>query len=107
MTDHSVTAQEMQAVAQELQLTRSQLQAVSAQVNEISLTLEALETQESSRPVFRAVGNLLLEVDDRESLTKELEDSKSTFEIHASRLAERESAIVSQYEEMAKSFEGQ
>ena len=54
MTDHSVTAQELQAIAQELQLTRSQLQAVSAQVNEISLTLEALETQDSSRPVFRA-----------------------------------------------------
>ncbi len=107
MTDHSVTAQELQTVAQELQLTRSQLQAISAQVNEISLTLEALGTQDSSRPVFRAVGNLLLEVDDRVALAKELEDSKSTFEIHASRLAERESAIVSQYEDMAKSFEGQ
>ena len=107
MTDHSVTAQELQTVAQELQLTRSQLQAISAQVNEISLTLEALETQDSSRPVFRAVGILLLEVGARDALAKELEDSKSTFEIHAGRLAERESAIVSQYEEMAKSFEGQ
>jgi len=46
-------------------------------------------------------------VDDREALAKELEESKSTFEIHAGRLAERESTIVSQYEEMAKSFEGQ
>ena len=89
MTDHSVTAQELQTVAQELQLTRSQLQAISAQVNEISLTLEALETQDSSRPVFRAVGNLLLEVDDRDALAKGLEDSKSTFETHAGRLAER------------------
>ena len=107
MTESDMTAQDLQAVAQDLQLTRSQLQAVSAQVNEISLTIDALLTQESSRPVFRAVGNLLLEVDDRKALTKELEDSKSTFKSHAERLAERESALVSQYEQMAKAFEAQ
>jgi len=107
MTESDVSAQGLQAVAQDLQLTRSQLQAVTAQINEISLTIEALSTQESSRPVFRAVGNLLLEVDDRKALTKELEDSKSTFKSHAGRLAERESALVSQYEKMAKAFEAQ
>ena len=107
MTESEVSAQDLQTVAQELQLIRSQLQAVTAQVNEISLTIEALEAQDSSRPVYRAVGNLLLEVQDRESLTKELEDSKTTFDSHAGRLAERESALVLQYEEMAKSFESQ
>jgi len=107
MTESDMTAQDLQTVAQDLQLTRSQLQAVTAQVNEISLTIEALSTQESSRPVFRAVGNLLLEVDDRKALTKELEDSKSTFKSHADRLVERESALVSQYEQMVKAFEAQ
>ena len=102
-----MTAQDLQAVAQELQLTRSQLQAVSAQVNEISLTLEAFASQDPSRPVFRAVGNLLLEVDDRQSLTDELDESKSAFESHAGRLTDRESALVSQYEGMAKRFESQ
>ena len=52
MTKTDLTAQDLQTIAQELQLTRSQLQAVSAQVNEISLTLEALASQDSSRPVF-------------------------------------------------------
>lgn len=107
MTESDVSTQDLQAIAQELQLIRSQLQAVSAQVNEITLTLEALETQDSTRPVFRAVGNLLLEVDDRQALTVELDESKSAFENHAGRLTERESALVSQYEEMAKAFETQ
>nr|AIE92838.1 prefoldin, beta-like subunit [uncultured marine group II/III euryarchaeote AD1000_28_D03] len=107
MTDEGVSVQDLQGVAQELQLVRSQLQAITAQVNEISLTIEALETQDSSRPVYRAVGNLLLEVDDRETLANELGESMSTFESHVGRLAERESALVSQYEEMAKSFESQ
>ncbi len=107
MTDEGVSVQDLQGVAQELQLVRSQLQAISAQVNEISLTIEALESQDLSRPVYRAVGNLLLEVDDREALANELGESMLTFESHAGRLVERESALVSQYEEMAKSFESQ
>ena len=105
MTDEGVSVQDLQGVAQELQLVRSQLQAITAQVNEISLTIEALESQDLSRPVYRAVGNLLLEVDDREALANELGESMLTFESHAGRLVERESALVSQYEEMAKSFE--
>ena len=107
MTDEEVSVQDLQGVAQELQLVRSQLQAITAQVNEISLTIEALESQDLSRPVYRAVGNLLLEVDDREALANELGESMLTFESHAGRLVERESALVSQYEEMAKSFESQ
>ena len=107
MTKTDLTAQDLQTIAQELQLTRSQLQAVSAQVNEISLSLEALASQDSSRPVFRAVGNLLLEVDDRQALADELDVSKSAFESHAGRLTDRESTLVSQYEEMAKAFEAQ
>ena len=107
MTDEGVSVQDLQGVAQELQLIRSQLQAITAQVNEISLTIEALEGQDPSRPVYRAVGNLLLEVDDREALANELGESMSTFDSHAGRLVERESALVLQYEEMAKSFESQ
>ena len=59
------------------------------------------------RDRYRAVGNLLLEVDDREALANELGESMLTFESHAGRLVERESALVSQYEEMAKAFESQ
>ena len=73
----------------------------------IALTIEALEAQDPSRPVYRAVGNLLLEVEDRNNLAKELGESKSTFDTHAGRLAERESALVTQYKEMTKSFESQ
>ena len=68
--------QDLQALVQELQLARNQIQTVSTQINEISLTLESLSKQDKNRPVFRAVGNLLLEVDDRDELVKELSLSK-------------------------------
>ena len=105
MSDSETITQELQAVAQELQMVRSQLQALSSQISEISVTLESLESQDSERPVYRAVGNLLLEVSDREALRSELDESRIAFIDHSSRLEERESTLVSQYEELVKSFE--
>ena len=96
---------DFQALVQELQLVRNQIQTVSTQVNEISLTLESLSTQDSKRPVFRAVGNLLLEVDDRDDLVKELSMSKETFESHLQRMVERENELRTQYDSVVSSME--
>jgi len=96
---------DLQSLVQELQLIRNQIQTVSTQVNEISLTLESLSNQDSSRPVFRAVGNLLLEVDDRDELMKELTISKETFDTHLQRMLERETELRIQYEGAIDSIE--
>ena len=96
---------DFQALVQELQLVRNQIQTVSTQVNEILLTLESLSIQDNDRPVFRAVGNLLLEVDDRDKLMKELTDSKGTFETHLQRMIERETELRTQYEKVIDSVE--
>ena len=97
--------QDMQVLVQELQLSRNQIQTVSTQINEISLTLESLSKQDKNRPVFRAVGNLLLEVDDRDELVKELSLSKDTFESHLQRMVERENELRSQYDSIVSSME--
>ena len=98
-------SQDMQALVQELQLARNQIQTVSTQINEISLTLESLSKQDKNRPVFRAVGNLLLEVDDRDELVKELSSSRDTFESHLQRMVERENELRSQYDSIVSSME--
>ena len=105
MSESESTAQELQALAQELQLVRSQIQALSSQISEITITVEALDTQDSNRPVYRAVGNLLLEVEDRDALRTELEDSRNAFVEHSAKLEDRETSLVSQYEELVNSFE--
>ena len=97
--------QDIQALVQELQLARNQIQTVSTQINEISLTLQSLSKQAKDRPVFRAVGNLLLEAEDREELVKELSSSKETFESHLERMVERENELRSQYESVVSSIE--
>ena len=96
--------QDIQALVQELQLARNQIQTVSTQINEISLTLESLSKQEKNRPVFRAVGNLLLEVDDRDDLVRELSMSKETLESHLQRMVERENELRTQYDSAVSSM---
>ena len=97
----------LKLVAQELQAVMSQIQTVNSQISELSMTLEALSSQDPERPVYRAVGSLLLEVSDRGSLKSDIETSRNSFQTHMDRLSERESELRENYEELVKSFESQ
>ena len=100
-----VSTEEIQAIARELQLVRSQIQTISSQVSEFGITIEALGKQHPDRPVYRSLGNLLLEVEDWEKLLKELESSRDAVEEHLKRLIDREDGLRKQYEQMVEDFE--
>ena len=97
--------QQLQSIVQELQLVRGQIQSLTSQFNEISLTIEALKEQSPDRAVYRALGGVLLEVDDREVLAEDLESSKDTIETHIQTLNEKESELRSQYTDAVDSLE--
>jgi chaperonin cofactor prefoldin len=97
--------QQLQSLVQELQLLRGQIQSLTSQFNEISLTIEALKDQLPERAVYRALGGVLLEVDDRDSLSNDLESSKETIESHLQSLSARESELIAQYNEASESPE--
>ena len=100
-----ISAEDIQTLARELQLIRNQIQTVSSQVSEYSITIEALSTQDPNRPVFRSLGNLLLEVGDRETLQSEISEAKEALDQHLKRLIEREENLRGQYETKASQFE--
>ena len=97
--------QQLQSIVQELQLVRGQIQSLTSQFNEISLTIEALKEQSPDRAVYRALGGVLLEGDDREALAEDLESSKDTIETHIQTLNEKESELRSQYTDAVDSLE--
>ena len=97
--------QQLQSLVQELQLLRGQIQSLTSQFNEISLTIEALKEQSPERSVYRALGGVLLEVEDRDSLSNDLESSKETIESHLQSLSARESELIAQYNEASESPE--
>ena len=97
--------QQLQSLVQELQLLRGQIQSLTSQFNEISLTIEALKEQLPEKAVYRALGGVLLEVEDRDSLSSDLESSKETIESHLQSLSARESELIAQYNEASESPE--
>ena len=100
-----VTSEDIQAIAREKQHIRSQIQTVSSQISEYGVTIDALENQDSERPVYRSFGNILLEVEDMDSLSEGIRESKEALESHLNRLAERESELRKEYERIAEAFE--
>ena len=105
LISEQVTAEEIQGVARELQVVRNQIQTLSSQVSEYGITVEALEKQDPERPIFRSFGNLLLEVDDRDSLVNDMSEAIIALEDHLKRLMEKEEGVRDQYEKLAEAFE--
>ena len=70
----------------------------------MQLRVEALSKQDPERPVYRSLVNILLEVDDRESLESELRMPKKHLTSISKTRREGES-IRKKYEEMVESFE--
>ncbi len=99
------TPEDIQAIARELQSLRGQIQSISSQCSEYGITIESLSAQDPNKPVYRSLGNILLEVDDRDSLLEELKSAEKALTEHLSRLTEREESIRERYEEMAAQFE--
>ena len=97
----------IQRLAAQLQGIMQQVQTVETQIREIETTLGALESQNPDRPVYRQVGPLLLEVDDRSALKIELEQSRTTLDEHLGRIQGTEKEIRMAYETAVKSFEAQ
>ena len=73
---------------------------------ELEGSLEALQKQPDDRPVYRQMGPLLLEVEDRVELISELSTSIEKLQEHQQRLEEREQQLRDQYGQVVEQFEG-
>lgn len=104
MSDNNIST-ELQNIIQEMQMVRSQIQSFSSQSSEYSLTLEALSNQDPNKAIYKSLGNLLLEVDNREKLTSELTESKSNIENHLNKLIERENSLRDKYENLTSTLD--
>ena len=106
MTEPAELRAELQTLAQDLQMAAQQVVTVNAQVRELEGSLEALQKQPKERPVYRQVGPLLLEVEDRDELITELRSSIEKLQQHQRRLEEGEQQLRERYEQVVEQFEG-
>ena len=97
--------EELQKIVQELQIIRGQIQTLSSQSSEYSLTIESLKLQSPENTVYKSVGNLLLEINNREELLEELSLSKVNIENRIKLLIEREESLREEYDKLVTIFE--
>ena len=107
MNANNDIAETLKAVAQELQTTLAQMQNVTTQLSELTITIDALSSQHPSKPVYRAIGSLLLEVEDRESLKNDLALAMNSFQEHMDRLSSKEKELREKYDGLVRAYESQ
>ena len=95
----------LQQTAQDIHTLRQQIASTQAQIREFQATIDALEAQDEERLVYRQVGALMLEVDDRDSLLGILMDNMGKLTEHLGRIEAKESELRELYDELVKSIE--
>lgn len=91
---------QFQQLQQQLQVLATQRLQLEAKLRETGSTLEELEKVPAETPVYRSTGALLLRVEDRAALKKELEEQKETLEIRVNTVKKQEKSLGERYEQL-------
>ncbi len=97
--------EKLQNILRDLQATRQQLISTSSQIREFEVTLEALSKHELDKKIYRQIGALLFEVDDRKSMVEQLESSIKTLKEHLNLLEKQDGELKLIYDEMLSTIE--
>jgi chaperonin cofactor prefoldin len=97
--------EKLQNILRDIQATRQQLISTSSQIREFEVTLEALSKHELDKKIYRQIGALLFEVDDRKSMVEQLESSIKTLKEHLNMLEKQDEELKGIYDNMLSTIE--
>lgn len=98
--------EQLQVVVSEVQAARSQVANFNAQLNELELTISAVKDQPEGYSLHKNMGNVLIEVSDKEQLVKELESQLEILRDAVIRISEKEAKLMESYELLKQQIEG-
>jgi len=96
---------QFQQLQQQLQAILSQKFQMEAQLREVENTLEELGKVTEDTPIYRNVGSLLIKAKEKESVVKEIEDSKETLEVRVKTLNRQEKQMRERYENLQEQLQ--
>lgn len=95
---------QFQQIQQQLQVHAGQRVQFEAKLREIESTLEELANAKDDATVYKSIGMLLVEADDREAVKKELEEHKETLTIRLEGIRKQEKSLQERYQELQKTI---
>ena len=98
--------EQLQVVVSEVQAARSQVANFNAQLNELELTISAVKDQPEGYSLHKNMGNVLIEVSDKEHLVEELESQLEILRDAVIRISEKEAKLMESYELLKQQIEG-
>lgn len=96
---------QFQQLQQQLQLLGSQRLQLDAKLREVDGTLEELARLSSDATVYKSIGVLLVQTNDREALKKELEEHKETLTIRIKAIQKQEKSLSERYEDLQQKIQ--
>jgi len=97
--------QQYQQLQQQLQVLGSQRLQLEAKLREVDGTLEELGKLPASSTVYKSIGVLLVQTDDREALKKELEEHKETLTIRVKTLQKQEKSLGERFDDLQQKIQ--
>ena len=98
--------EQLQVVVSEVQAARAQVANFNAQLNELEMTIESVKQQPEGSSLHKNLGNVLIEVTDKDKLISELENQLLILKDAVVRIGEKEAQLMQSYELLKKEIEG-
>ena len=95
---------QLQQLQQQLQTIMNQKYQFDMLNKELDRALEELDNVSDKQNVYKSVGNLLIQTDDRKKLVDDMNSEKETLEIRIKGLDRQESTLKKKYEELQSSL---
>ena len=98
--------EQLQVVVSEVQAARAQVANFNAQLNELELTISAVKDQPDGYSLHKNMGNVLIEVTNKDQLVVELESQLEVLKDAVMRISEKEAKLMESYELLKQQIEG-
>jgi len=93
-------------VVSQVQGARQQIASLKAQLRELEATVIAVKNQPAELALLSQMGSVMIEVEDREKLMEDLELTLGQMKSAIETMAEKETELISTYEQLKQSLEG-
>ena len=96
-----------QQLQQQLQMIMSQKQQLEVKSKDLGRALDEINRLEEETPVYKEVGDILVQVEDKGELIEELEDDKESTDVRLKSLKSKEEKLREQFKELQQKLSTQ
>lgn len=96
-----------QQLQQQLQMIMSQKQQLEVKSKDLERALDEVNRLEEETPVYKEVGEILVQVENKEELISELEDDKESTDVRLKSLKSKEEKLRDQFKEIQEKLSTQ